>query len=107
MDGPESFIQDTWKLSKSLTANLALAWYGTTPPNPPDQTNRNLIHSFDFTAGVETFAALGTASPEVFAMTLDNFAPRIGITWQPWFSANTVVRAGWGMYYTTQMDITA
>ena len=103
----EPYIQDTWKLSKTLTANLAFAWFGNTPPNPPDQTNRNLIHGFDFTTGLETFAALGTANPAVFPMTKINFAPRIGLTWQPWFDKNSVVRAGWGMYYTTQMDITS
>ena len=103
----EPYIQDTWKLSRSLNANLALAWYGATPPNPPDKTNRDLIHGFNFTTGLETFAALGTANPEVFNMTLDNIAPRVGLTWQPWFDKNMVVRAGWGMYYTTEMDITA
>ena len=103
----EPYIQDTWKLSKDLTANLAFAWFANTPPNPPDQTNRNLIHGFDFNTGLETFAALGTANPEVFEMTRTNFAPRIGLTWQPEFVKNTVVRTGWGLYYTTQMDITA
>jgi hypothetical protein len=103
----EPYIQDTWRLTKSLNANIALAWYWATPPNPPDKTNRNLIHGFDFNTGLETFAALGTANPAVYSMTLDNVAPRIGLTWQPWFAKNTVVRAGWGMYYTTQMDITS
>lgn len=103
----QPYIQDTWKLSKSLNANLALAWYSNTPPNPPDQTNRDLIHGFNFSTGLETFAALGTANPEVYNMTMDNFAPRIGLTWQPEFAKNTVIRTGWGMYYTTQYDITS
>jgi hypothetical protein len=103
----EPYIQDTWKLSKNLDANLALAWYWATPPNPPDQTNKDLIHGFNFSTGLETFAALGTANPEVYSMTLDNVAPRLGLTWQPWFAPNTVVRGGWGMYYTTQQDVTA
>jgi hypothetical protein len=103
----EPYAQDTWKLSRHLTANLALAWFGNTPPNPPDQTNRDLIHGFNFTTGLETFAALGNANPEVYPMTWDNWAPRIGLTWQPWFDKNAVVRSGWGMYYTTQMDITS
>ncbi|MGD0479084.1 MAG: TonB-dependent receptor [Terracidiphilus sp.] len=102
----EPYIQDTWKLSKTLNVNMALAWFLNTPPNPPDQTNRDLIHGFNFTTGQETFAALGTANPAVFSATRDNFAPRIGITWQPKFARNSVLRAGWGMYYSTQMDIT-
>ncbi|MGH9344086.1 MAG: carboxypeptidase regulatory-like domain-containing protein, partial [Terriglobia bacterium] len=50
----EPYIQDTWKLTNSLNANLALAWFANTPPNPPDKTNRDLIHGFDFTTGLET-----------------------------------------------------
>ncbi|MFP5205281.1 MAG: carboxypeptidase regulatory-like domain-containing protein [Acidobacteriota bacterium] len=103
----EPYIQDTWKLSQHFTANLALAYFINTPPNPPDQTNRNLIHSFDFTTGLETFAALGTASPESFSMALNSVAPRVGFTWQPTLLKNTVLRAGWGLYYTTQYDLTS
>ena len=101
----EPYIQDTWKLSRSMTANLALAWYANTPPNPPDATNKDLIHGFNFNTGLETFAALGTANPEVFSMTMDDIAPRAGLTWQPAFDKDSVFRAGWGLYYTTQMDL--
>ncbi len=102
----EPYIQDSWKIRHNLTANLALAWYGNTSPNPsgPD---KNLIHSFDFNTGLETFAALGQTSPESFPMTQTNFAPRIGFSYQPGFSKNSVIRAGWGLYYTTQMDLNA
>ena len=99
----EPYIQDSWKISKTLNASLALAWYATTPPNPSDATNRNLIHGFDFNAGLVTFAALGTANPHVYDITLDDVAPRVGLTWQPPIK-NTVVREGWGMYYTTPME---
>jgi Carboxypeptidase regulatory-like domain len=99
----EPYFQDTWKVTRSLSANLALAWFGSTPPNPTDQLNRNLIHGFDWNTGYVTFAALGTANPQVYNMTLNSFAPRIGLSWQPPFAKNTVVRAGWGMYYPTPM----
>ena len=99
----EPYIQDSWKITKTLNASLALAWYTTTPPNPSDKMNANLIHGFNFNTGLMTFAALGTANPHVFNITLDDFAPRVGLTWQPPLR-NTVVRAGWGMYYTTPME---
>lgn len=99
----EPYIQDSWKITKTINASLALAWYATTPPNPSDEKNRNLIHGFDFNKGLETFAALGTANPHVYDITLDEIAPRVGITWQPPIK-NTVVRAGWGMYSTTPME---
>lgn len=98
----EPYIQDTWKLHPNLTANLALAWFATTPPNPSG-VDKNLVHGFDFTTGEETFAALGQVNPEVFNISKSNFAPRVGLAWQP--INNTVVRAGWGIYYTTQMAL--
>ncbi len=102
----EPYAQDTWKITPRLTANLALAWYGATPPNPvgPDQ---NLIHAFDFNSGLLTFAALGQVNPEVFNMTMTNVAPRVGFNYQPKSIPNAVVRAGWGLYYTTQEDVNA
>lgn len=100
------YIEDTWKVTPTLTANLALAWFGSTTPNPvgPD---KNLIHSFDFNTGLETFAALGQTDPEVYPMTMTNWAPRVGIAWSPKALKDTVIRAGWGLYYTTQMDVNA
>lgn len=98
----QPYIQDTWKVRSNLTANLALAWFATTPPNPSG-IDKNLVHGFDFATGEETFAALGQMNPEVFQMTKSNFAPRLGLSWQ--VETNTVVRAGFGMYYTTQMAL--
>jgi len=100
------YVQDTWKLTPTLTANIALAWFGSTTPNPVG-SDKNLIHSFDFTKGIETFAALGQTSPQVYKITLTNWAPRVGIAWSPTALKNTVIRAGWGLYYTTQMDVNA
>jgi hypothetical protein len=102
----EPYAQDTWKISPHLTANLALAWYGATPPNAvgPD---KNLIHAFDFNTGLLTFAALGQVNPEVYNMTMTNFAPRVGFAYQPPFLANSVLRGGWGLYYTSQEDVNA
>ncbi len=98
----QPYIQDTWKITPKFAANLALAWYGTTPPNPSGD-NKNLIHGFDFATGLETFAALGQMNPEVFPMTMTNFAPRIGASYQ--IDKNTVVRGGVGLFYTTQMAL--
>ena len=100
----EPYIQDTWKIRPSLTASLAFAWYASTPPNPSG-VDKNLVHGFDFQTGAEIFAALGQMNPEVFNMTWTNFAPRAGLSWQPKFLGDAVVRAGAGIYYTTQMAL--
>ncbi|HEX5283281.1 MAG TPA: TonB-dependent receptor [Bryocella sp.] len=98
----QPYIQDTWKITPKFTANLALAWYGATSPNPHG-VDKNLIHGFDFATGLETFAALGQVNPEVFPMTYTNWAPRIGGSYQ--IDPHTVIRGGWGMFYTTQMAL--
>ncbi len=97
----QPYIQDTWKVTPTFTANLALSWYGATSPNPsgPD---RSLIHGFDFNLGKPTFAALGQMNPAVYPMTLTNWAPRVGFAFSPASLKNTVLRGGWGLYYTTQ-----
>jgi len=102
----EPYAQDTWKITPHLTANLALAWYGATPPNPVGK-DKNLIHAFDFNTGLLTFAALGQVNPEVFSMTHSNFAPRVGFAYQPPALPKAVIRAGWGLYYTSQEDVNA
>jgi hypothetical protein len=98
----QPYLEDTWKVTPKFTANLAIAWYGTTPPNPAGN-NKNYIHGFDFNTGLETFAALGQVNPEVYPMTMTNWAPRIGGSYQ--IDKNTVIRGGWGLYYTTQMAL--
>lgn len=102
----EPYAMDTWKITPHLTANLALAWYGSTPPNPVG-SDKNLIHAFDFNTGLLIFTALGQVNPEVFQMTRTNFAPRIGFVYQPPVLPNSVIRAGWGLYYTSQEDLNA
>jgi hypothetical protein len=100
----QPYIQDTWKLSSRLTANIALAWFGATSPNPVGD-DKNLIHGFDFETGKITFAALGQMNPQVYELTRSNFAPRIGFSYQPNGLDNLVIRAGWGLYYTTQQNV--
>lgn len=38
-------------------------------------------------------------------MTLTNYAPRVGFTYAPSRLHNKLVRAGWGLYYTTQQAV--
>ncbi len=97
------YVQDTWKITPKLTANLGLSWFGNTPPTTTDATNKNLIHGFDFNTGLPTFAALGQIDGQLYRMTRINFAPRAGFVYA--FNDKTLLRGGYGMYYTTQMAL--
>lgn len=95
------YVQDTWKIRPGLTLNLGLAWNMSTPPNAVGRDSK-YPHAFDFNTGQVEFAALGQISPEVYRIDLNNFAPRVGIAWQPSFSPRTLVRAGAGIYYPSE-----
>ena len=96
----DPYAQDSWKVRPGLTLNAGLGWFVETPPNPSG-ADAKLPHSVDFATGQVLFAALGQISPEVVPDNLTNFAPRVGLAWQPGFSKQTVVRAGWGIYYAS------
>lgn len=100
----EPYIQDAWNVKPGLTLNYGLAYYLTTPPNPvgPD---KNFISAFDFKTGHFIYAALGQISPQVYPTSHYNFAPRVGLAWQPRFISKTVMRAGWGIYYATPYQL--
>jgi Carboxypeptidase regulatory-like domain len=98
------YAQDTWRILPNLSLNLGLGWNMSTPPNAVGG-NKLYPHAFDFKTGQVKFAALGDISPEVYKIDLNNFAPRVGIAWQPGFLPGTIIRAGGGTYYPAENAI--
>jgi outer membrane receptor protein involved in Fe transport len=76
------FLEDNWKLRPNLTLNLGVRYELQDVPQPP-QPN--------------TATPLTTYYTSTLNIDKNNFAPRIGIAWQP--DKNTVVRLGYGMFY--------
>ncbi len=95
------YVQDTWRVRNGLTVNAGLAWNLSTPPNATGHDSL-YPHAVDLKTGAVRFAALGDISPSIYSVDLNNFAPRVGVSWQPKFSSNTVVRAGTGTYYPAE-----
>ena len=95
------YVEDTWRVRSGVTLNLGLGWNLSTPPNAVGHDSA-YPHAFDFKTGQVEFAALGQVSPEVYKIDLNNFAPRVGIAWQPRFWSGTLIRAGVGIYYPAE-----
>lgn len=100
----EPYFQDTWKLRPGLTINAGLGWQMATPPRPSGN-DAGYPHAFNFETGLVEYAALGQVNPAIYKTDYNNFAPRLGIAWEPRFVKRTVVRAGAGIYYPSEASL--
>ena len=85
------FTQDEFRLRPNLTLTAGLRWeyYG------PLGEKNNLLSNFDASGNL---VQVGSPTlPHVYNRDLNNFAPRLGLAWNP--RRNTVVRAAYGLYY--------
>ncbi|MGA8028722.1 MAG: carboxypeptidase-like regulatory domain-containing protein [Bryobacteraceae bacterium] len=94
------FIQDDWKVSKSLTLNLGLAWAMVTPIT--EIGNRQS----DFDPATGQFLVAGQNADPTAGIHMDWTAlePRIGVAWKPFSSSNTVLRGGYAIYHDSSWN---
>lgn len=74
------FAQDTWRVAKGLTMNYGVRWEGQWNPQP----QRN--PAYPLTGSIPH--------------SLKNFAPRLGLSWDPNRKGKTVIRLGGGYFYS-------
>ncbi len=103
------YASDDWHIVPKFTLTYGVRYEAFTPPTEINGRIANLSVSPDFTQvqcvtpAVTGNCAAGT-SASLFQGHYNNWAPRIGIAWQPpgkWFSGQhqLTVRAGFSMFY--------
>src|SRR5581483_5736805 len=104
----ELYVGDGWKVRPNLTVSYGLRYVRDTGrddadlapipcstinttvfPNPPCSGNTQLLDQFGNTPGLGN----RISQPNL------NFAPQLGVAWDPWKKGKTVIRAGVGLYF--------
>ena len=110
------FVTDEWKVRPNLTLNIGLRY----EIHPAWSEASGLQATFDIGSGkivvpdgarskvspllpagyvdVVEASSVGYHPTKLITNEYNNLAPRFGLAWRP-FGANTVVRAGWGIFY--------
>ena len=74
------FAQDKWKINNRLTASIGLRWDAEVLPIEEKNNPR-------------------FASANDYPKDMNNFAPRLGLTWTLDEEGKSVLRGGWGKFY--------
>jgi hypothetical protein len=87
-----AFLQDDWRVSPRLTLNLGLRY----ELNTVIKEANGLLGNFDPNLGL---VQVGKQISSPYNGDHNNFAPRIGLAWDPTGTGKTVIRAGGGVTY--------
>ncbi|MEE8348627.1 MAG: TonB-dependent receptor, partial [Acidobacteriota bacterium] len=90
------FAQDDFQLTSNLTLNLGLRYE---PQSNHTEVNGKVSNLRDFRNDTQ----LTVGDPFFNNPTKSNWAPRVGLAWDPFGDGKTAVRAGFGIFYNIQM----
>lgn len=86
------YMADSWRVSPRLTLNFGLRWvYEPGPDNPDLEKPADYLNGF--------MPGLGAAARR----DRNNFAPQVGIAWDPTGSGKWAVRAAAGVFYDANL----
>lgn len=103
------YFQDDWKLHPQLTVNLGFRYEWHDPWSDErlggrtvDLTGegRVLVRDPEVARLANDPRIVCCTRPEVVDTDKNDFAPRVGFAWSPFKNGKTVIRAGYGIFYT-------
>ena len=102
------FVQDDFTVTRSLTLNIGLRWEMDTPMidinNRMNGFDLHQINPVSGTAGVVKFMGENGFRASPWDSDWNNFGPRFGFAWRPWFSSRLVFRGGYAVLFSHPFD---
>jgi hypothetical protein len=90
-----AFAQDSWRILPRLTLTYGLRWEVNPAPAEANGNRPLTVRGLDN----PRTAVLAPEGTPLYETTFANLAPRVGVAYQPFRDRNTVVRAGFGLFY--------
>ncbi len=97
------YINDDWKVTSRLTMTLGLRYDFYQRYKQSDDKFAN-INQNGFLVGNVVTPANSAYGRGLIQSDYNNFGPRFGFAWRPAFLGETVVRGGYGIYYTPEIS---
>jgi hypothetical protein len=90
------FFQDNWKVRPNMTFNLGLRYDNFGNPSKKGGAYNGIILGSGATRQEQIANAQVGTIDKIYDTDWNNFAPRLGFTWDPASTGNFVIRAGFG-----------
>jgi len=87
---PALFIQDDFKATPNLTLNLGIRW---------EVATKNL-ERYGKQSQINVYTdSISVAQSPNYSIPHNNFAPRVGLAWDPFGDGKTAIRSGFGIFH--------
>ena len=93
------FVNDDWKARPNLTITMGLRWETFFAPGDYDNFFTGMVFNGGNTYEERIANSTSVNKPPLDHTDFNNFAPRIGIAWDPTREGKMSVRAGVGVFY--------
>jgi len=99
---PALYLQDNYKITRNLTLNLGVRWDYFQPYTQANDLYADIYQNGTVATTVATPQSGSLYGRGLIQSNWKDVGPRVGFAWSPY--PTSVVRAGYGIYYTTQIS---